>query len=438
MIDRVMLEFSAQIHAADGKQFSLEMQLQHTLTERLNLVGMSDKNSQGGLHLGATFSLRGNLSDGRGIMAETAILTDICQMASGTWRYSFAPESVLIFRDAGPYSKSLFPSGTSCEFRWLLTSSTWLDSWLKSHPEVSQRQLAVPGLSMAVELGCELFSDGIPVSDYGHIGDNVYNVPYLLVRIDVYNKTIRQLMDDLPRKELRFVCAALSCLSRSKVDFIEEEVTVIHSGESQNERQNIAKEIRRPRCAVPKLFAESGILSTKAPVVVLNSVIGRLHAHGDGFVRGTEFYVSSFVLDEEQEFVSLTTSLEALKQWHLGHQSSNGILSDPEFTTLRENLSRVIMSHEGLQAEACKKAICEKLPELNRPSYAAVVCQMCESIGVKVRDIYPNVLTFIGIRNEMIHQGKVPDRATLLREISMLRSLVELILKRLLLNDVKK
>lgn len=397
------------------------------MTSQIEVLGRCEQDPKSlQLEIGATGTVEGSLPDGRSLYVEKAAVAEILERSAGAIAISFVVESVHVHTAAGPYSRALFPKGTDCVFRWILTGTAWLDDWLNHSRPESSFKLAE---SHELQIEGQEVAHPIQASRLGHAARSLYTVPVLTFKVDASGKTLDDIKSSTPQGLVDNLLTALSCLSRSRIEWTHRTLSVVHPDDEQQAESVF-------RLATPNVlrsFTYPGIYPPSVPPRVIEFACTRLREFGESLRSAIQFYVASFGLAEEQSFVALTTSLEALKQTHIDGQPVQGILSDDDFGGLRsrveESVTQYLTESGGSSA---LDSICEKLNELNRPAYATVVRDMCAKLNVNLQEIYPNELTFISVRNNMIHRGTVPSPDHLRTETMLIRKLVEAVLHRML------
>jgi hypothetical protein len=426
MLENCELSFRGEF-AVEGRRLNLEFTLRQNVTRQIELLGRCEQDPKSlRLELGSTGTIEGGLIDGRSLRVEKATVAEILERTAGAISISFAVESVYIHRAAGPYSRSVFSDNTNSIFTWVLTGAAWLDDWIKN---------SGPNPCFRLSSDCELMIEGreilhpIQSSRLGHAARSLYSVPVLTYKQSASGKTLEDIKAKVPQELADNLLTALSCFSRSRIDWTQRSLSIAHPDDEQHAESVF-------RMATPTVlinYAYPGIYPPKVPSSVIEFASTRVGEVGESLRSAIQFYVASFGLVEHQAFVALTTSLEALKQSHIERQPVSGILPEENFKELRNRVQERIKEHlTGTEFTFAIDQISEKLSELNRPAYAAVVKDMCVKLNVDLAQIYPNELTFISVRNNMIHQGLVPEADRLRTETILIRKLVEAILRKML------
>lgn len=430
MLEDCEISFRGEF-AVEGRRLNLDFSLRQNVTRQIELLGRCEQDPNSlKVELGSTGIIEGGLQDGRLLRVDKATVAEIFKQTAGVISILFAVESVYIHMAPGPYSRSVFPSDTFSVFTWVLTGAAWLDDWIKNlgpNPELR--------LSDECHLRIESreIAHNIPSSRLGHAARSLYNVPVLTYKQIASGKTLEQIKANVPQVLTDNLLTALSCFSRSRIDWTQRSLSIAHPDDEQHAETVF-------RLAAPTVltnYTYAGIYPPKVDSSVIEFASTRVGEVGESLRSAVQFYVASFGLLEHQAFAALTTALEALKQSHIDCQPVSGILPAEKFTELSNRLGEHVREHlTGTEFDCVIEQISEKLSELNRPAYAVVVREMCAKLNVDLTQMYPNELSFISVRNNMIHQGLVPDAERLRTETMLIRKLVEAILRRML-NPVR-
>ena len=309
--------------------------------------------------------------------------------------------------------------GSRAYVRWVLSGSRFLARFVGG---VGREWRSREG-DVALVLGGEVHEKAMPAS--GHAVDQQVLRPELRFEADASNLSVEQMLEQLPtwREAMASVACTLAFYSRASVEWLCEEVGFLRR---DGEGVWLERTYRfRRTVAVPPMDSCGPWRETFVAEVRdnLGRQAAQLSAWGRHVRSAIDFYVSSFVLSDESRFIALTTSLEAIKEAYLRQTGAGDILEGGLWGELEGAIRQEIQARVG---EADRRArVYEKVRELNRPSYRAVVEEMAEFLGVEMRTLYPGRLTFLEVRNQMIHQGTVPEGPELESEVGKLQTLVE-------------
>lgn len=157
----------------------------------------------------------------------------------------------------------------------------------------------------------------------------------------------------------------------------------------------------------------------------------------DLFLPIIEYVSASEAEYLEDKFISYFIVLEKLKDMHACQRNQQYNLPEKKFRkiirrSLRSSLEKVALENQ-VSPEAISKMI-EKLPDLNRPPFRAVLDDLMAAYFVEWKDLYPEgeKLSFINTRDKLFHSSKEVDIETLSKEMVRLKSLVERLIFRML------
>jgi hypothetical protein len=145
----------------------------------------------------------------------------------------------------------------------------------------------------------------------------------------------------------------------------------------------------------------------------------------------------------DQRFSYAVLCLERLVDLHARAQGLDEIVPKKIFEPIRRQLSREIeRAFASLPAETLHPPVAEanglmqeKLTELNRRPFWALLSTLLDAYGVQWTDLYPPGLprpTLISTRNKFIHSSEKPSYKRLLREAARVQALCERVLLRML------
>ena len=266
----------------------------------------------------------------------------------------------------------------------------------------------------------------------GHAVDEYVLRPEIVVEADASGRSVADTLQLLGqgRRLVDVVSHVLAFYSRASVEWLSEEFGVKRvNGEKEWLRR--AYRFRRVLSVPP--IEDCGPWDDESVRRVrrdLHLEAARLLGWSDHVLSAIDAYVSSFVLSAQSEFLALTTSLEATKEAFLQATRGATVMEDGAWKALTKTLRKTI--REEITDESVRESVYEKMAELNRPAYGRVVVRMVDRLGVDLADIYPDGLTFISMRNDIIHQGRMPDAAALAAETGRLRNLVERVIRAIL------
>ena len=309
--------------------------------------------------------------------------------------------------------------------------------WLVSGSRLLER--LVGGSEMAVENangGVSLRLDANALESerwYSGHAVNEYTLrPYFEIETDGSGTSVAEALGVLERwrRSVERMSSVLSFYSGASVQWLGEELGLRRSN---GEEEWLRRIYRFPRVlSVPSVNA-CGPWSEELLTRIKTDLWGeaeRLGQRGDHLASAIDFYVSSFVLAAQSEFFALTTALEAAKEAYLRGTGSADLLGAAEWRSLERSVRKCVRT--AVADRNVRASIVEKMRELNRPAYGRAVSEMVRVLGVPIEDIYPNGFSFISMRNEMVHQGRVPEPGRLSRETVKLRSLVERVIRGIL------
>lgn len=244
----------------------------------------------------------------------------------------------------------------------------------------------------------------------------------------VVSDTLRLAREWRPR--VGRVCSVLAFYSRASVEWLGEEVGFRRAnGETTWLRRTyrFRRVLSVPQARVTEGRGKGVVTRVRRELWDEAERLGEWSEH---IRSAVDFYVSSFVLTAQSEFFALTTALEATKEGFLARGEVEGTVEVERWKALGKSLKEAIRS--AVPEGEARRNMYEKLPELIRWSYGRVVMEMVKELAIDIDDIYPNGLSFLKIRNEMIHGGRTPAAGELELEVARLRALVERAIGRIL------
>lgn len=119
-----------------------------------------------------------------------------------------------------------------------------------------------------------------------------------------------------------------------------------------------------------------------------------------------------------QQFLSVCTAIEAIKEWHSRRQGWDKLLSEKQKSSVREYVRKALAEAEE-EGHLPRKVYVEaraKVAELFRPRISVVLNEIVEELRIRADDLFDRdkatghcKFDFLTVRNNLLHQGKVPE-----------------------------
>ena len=135
-----------------------------------------------------------------------------------------------------------------------------------------------------------------------------------------------------------------------------------------------------------------------------------------------QIYIASmYRAFDTQQFLSVCTAIEALKEWHSKKAGWDKLLKKKEQSAVSEHVRRALIeaAKEGVLHGRAHQEAREKILELFHPRISTVLNELVQNTGVQVDDLFnrderqgprgPFVFDFLSVRNKLVHQGKPPQ-----------------------------
>ena len=135
----------------------------------------------------------------------------------------------------------------------------------------------------------------------------------------------------------------------------------------------------------------------------------------------------------ESKYLTLYSALETIVLFYRQNHGLEFIISLAEWDVFKKDVKRFINKHPQFSENKGKrKLIYEKLPELNRVSFATAFTHFCENYNIDLQDLWPVVdrrdgISLSDIRNKLIHGDTFRRRQerALMSAVEHLRWIVE-------------
>jgi hypothetical protein len=126
---------------------------------------------------------------------------------------------------------------------------------------------------------------------------------------------------------------------------------------------------------------------------------------------------------DTQQFLSMCTAVEALKEWHLRREGWDKLVNRKQQKAIRTRVRQGLneAAKEGhLTGKAHVEAV-EKIPDLFRPRIGTLLNELVAVTQINVDDLFyrptddgprgPYEFDFLSVRNKLVHEGRPPDDA---------------------------
>ena len=156
----------------------------------------------------------------------------------------------------------------------------------------------------------------------------------------------------------------------------------------------------------------------------LSSAMTALHARSGNpdFLRlALQSYISSiYRAFDTQQFLSICTSIEAMREWHARRLRWHKLLTDDQRSAVADHVRAALnaASAEGHLPGKAHIEAREKVLELFRPRITTILNELVDHLGIQVDDLFdrdpasgprgPFEFDFITVRNHLVHQGRAP------------------------------
>jgi hypothetical protein len=157
----------------------------------------------------------------------------------------------------------------------------------------------------------------------------------------------------------------------------------------------------------------------------LGTAMKALHTSTTGnpeFLRlAVQSYVSSiYRAFDTQQFLSICTSIEAMREWHARRVRWHKVLTEDQRSAVTKHVTTALIAaaKEGNLPGKAHTEAREKILELFRPRITTVLNELIGHLSVRVDDLFERdpaqgpqgsfEFDFIAVRNNLVHQGRPP------------------------------
>jgi len=421
MITPLLLECNAEFVDENDVRHPVHLRLRSEAANRCTLVGITQGASGIAPHLFG--ALEGVVDEKRTLRSETAFVSHVQPAEKKqTNSIDFLVDDLSLVTSSlndMVTAKVSLSASTDLSSTWVLSGSRFISELL------CEGQIAFESNGTSVDFRLERDAHTNLAERSGHAIEETTLLPVLRFRKSSGGAEMGRCIELMNswQEEVDYISSCLAFYSQATVAWLDRTRALIHDARSS---QDLSREMRFRRVSlgpphrrvhVPAADVRTN-LSTTASIA---------KSWGQHFLSAIDFYVSSFILADESRFIALSTSAEALKEAYQSAAGKRKLFTTGEFKKLKTAVEKPIQDLLASfnKAELVPKLMGEKILEMNRPSYKDVIDELCKLLEVNRADLYPDDFTFVKMRNDMVHQGKVPDRKELAAEAQKLTTLLE-------------